>query len=157
MKIFISEGSRNAAHNLDDLSERWHLRKETNWQDGYEITLPKEMPHIPDMATAHKFRADLNYFHEKIKQQRRMERGEGKRSELLQQLNAVIHLQGLTRARIIELSAPQHRSEQDKMITRQMQTLGKIVRAERLLVHENENEFILVFPTLKQSIVVKKG
>ena len=58
MRVFISQSSRNAAHNLNDLRERWEMRK-TVYKDEYEVLIPDKLPKPKDLIHAKRIRADL--------------------------------------------------------------------------------------------------
>lgn len=158
MKVFISESSRRTAHNLDDLSERWEIRKEKSHHSGFEVEIPSKLPDFATMADATKYRADLVFFRERLYYERKDVYGY-KNLDIYKAISEISRLQLLLKAKIQELHVTNSKgaTEEEKVIRQQIRAIGRLISGGSLLVHENEGEIILVFPTVQQTIVIKKG
>lgn len=142
MRVFISQASRNAAHNLDDLSERWQLRKEGA---RYSVLVPDNLPNFRSASDARLYRSELSKIRMGLQLDLQGAKG-NVRQETLKQINHVQSLQIALKVAIQQL---------DPLIA-EAGVIRAMIRDKQLLIHANENETIFVFPTVKQSIVIPR-
>jgi hypothetical protein len=154
MKVFISDGSRRTAHNLDDLAERWEIRKEPR-RSGFEVEIPAKLPVFETMEAAQKYRADVVFFRERLYYERNLATGATRR-DLNKAIAEVSRLQNMLKVRIMEIHASAQKKPTEAENAAKNILLGLLLQGF-LLVHENENEIILVFPTEKQTVIIKKS
>jgi len=148
MKVFISQASRDAAHNLDDLSERWQMRKEVQ---GYAVYVPKSLPSFKTFEEAQFYKAELATIRYGVQNDLLVYKDNfQKRKEVLNALKHVQDLQMRLKVRITELFTVQ------KSMDTEHQAMSYLLKNKLLLLHENDGEFVLVFPTVQQTVVIPK-
>lgn len=154
MKVFISEGSRNAAHNLDDLSERWQLRKQG---DSYTFTVPDTLPALKSVAEAQAMKAELHTIYENLALEKKRVRRESERDAIQAQHNHVTKLILQTKSAIQKLAGGE--AEWRKGIDlnpeqkRQSRYAAYLLSIGEIEITETDKGFLVTIP--KQNITVR--
>lgn len=146
MRVLISQSSRNDAHNLDDLSERWQLRKE---RDKFSVWIPPSLPAFKDASEVQFFRAELI----KIRIGLDTELGiVGKfaknREELLKWGKHIQTLQIQSKAKLEEFEA----SNGGNHFT----MIKGLMRRNQLVIEGDDSGYTLTFPSIGQSVFIPK-
>jgi predicted DNA-binding protein len=157
MKIFVSQASHNAAHNLDDLSQRWELRKEGQ---GYEFTLPEALPAIRNLVEAKRYKAELYKVLCNLQQEIKRCKRNSEREAIQAQIHHVSGLQMALKV-VTHKLGQQEDSNKHKWIPAdvpkdekaQMRRFGYLVRIGEARLLQDENGFLVTFP--KQNITVR--
>lgn len=152
MRVFISQASRNAAHNLDDLSERWELRRES---ETYSFEVPRDIPVFKNAAEAQLFRAELFRIGENLKLEIKRCQRASERDVVVNQHNHIMYLQMQTKLQIRAFAEKGDRlhADAEKAIRWQQGCFAHLVRGGDAELSQNERETTIHFP--KQNITVR--
>jgi hypothetical protein len=146
VRVFISQASRNAAHNLDDLSERWQLRRE---REKYSVWVPPSLPTLETISDVMFFRAELL----KIRMGIDTELGLiGKHASHREQLlKWSKHVQKLQ----IELKGVMQRIESENGGAAYAM-IKELIRKGQLSIEGGGTGYTVIFPTIQQTVFVPK-
>lgn len=94
VKVFVSEGTRRDAHNLDDLIERWEYRAEADAEaQVVAANNLTKLPHFQDTEDAYQFRALLGERRVEVETQLSNTRNKAQRQPLIIMLHKISNIQ----------------------------------------------------------------
>lgn len=147
MRVLVSQASRNDAHRLDDLSERWQMRKE---RERYSVWIPPSLPTLKTVADVMFFRAELLKIRMGIDTELSLcGKHASNREQLLKWGSHVQMLQLQVKARIEEIEAANGGAD--------ILMIKGLIRRGQLIIEGSDSGYTLTFPSIQQAVFVPKG